>query len=395
MISTEYTFSKVFKIIIVSISAVPVLLLSNLLINTVNVALQANYEQSRQWGIAGILLIVLACLVLPVVQVLVSKFIVKEDRIQSRAVFYSRELLFSQIRGYRIGDHYIIIEPFSKNLKTLSIHRSFSGIGQLTDWLNNHYPNLDEEEKEEGYQRILNDQRYGREQADRKERFNSASGLSKLMNATGVIILVLGVILRIEKYVVAAAVAAPLVFIIVLRLDKGLIRITYSKRSPVPSIFFGLFAILIFLIVKMVHYKMLYRGLIWQRPELMISILLIALLILGNSTYRHLTRSRMLEILVFSLCSFCYGFCSTWIINCCFDTGERQHYTAEVLNKWMENGGRSKSYRLQLAGWKEMAGGQRIYVSRDEYDRINIADQMHIYVYHGKLSLPWYIITDH
>jgi hypothetical protein len=346
----------------------------------------------RNWLAVSFVFVVFLSVIFVLGSSLWSKLSIGEDSISFVSPFKRWEINLSEIRGYRIRDKFLLIEPLSKNQKRIDIRRSNTGTAELLTLLESKYEDLDLVEKEEGHKAILDNPRYGKSPELRKERLDDATAASKLINATGVLILLLSFISRIDKYMVALAIAAPFIFILVIRLYHGLISIGKSTNSAYPSIPFGLSAILVCLIAKCVHYKVLDHQNIWQ-PAFLVGTLVMAFLMLGNKNFSRSWQTRFMGILVIAICSYVYGFSTIVAVNCVYDHSTSRHYQTRVMDKWVRHS-RGSRYNFKLARWRNAGGEEIISVSRQMYERLNIDDPMHIYVHRGLLQIPWYEIYD-
>jgi hypothetical protein len=387
-----YTRSKTLKTIVLTLCGLIMLGMGYFL--TMMLLREGNHHSSafNRWFGASFLLLIFVFVIFILLEAWIGTLFIGQEGVSFVGIFKKWEMSFSEIRGYRIGDKFILIEPIAKEKKKISIRISLPGTAQLITLLESRYEDLDVLEKEEGYKAIMDNSRYGKSIEERKEKLEDATGISKLINATGVLILLLGFIPKTEKYLVVIAIAAPVVFLIVLRIYNGLIRIDWSKSSPYPSIPFGLAAVIICLIIKCLRYSILDYHAVWQ-PALFAGMVLVAVLMVGNRNFYHIDKARILGIVLITLCSFVYGICTTVTVNCLYDTSNSRYYRARVLDKWVSRG-RSTTYHFRISRWSDEVEEDNIRVSRAVFNRVNIEDPMNVYVYAGKLKIPWYVVTD-
>jgi hypothetical protein len=343
------------------------------------------------WLVVSFLLLIFLSIAFVIVAPLLSRLIIAEDSVSFDGPFKRWEINFSEIRGYRIRDKFLLIEPISKDKKRINIRLGQAGTSELIVLLESKFADLDLVEKEEEHQAILDDPRYGKSIGERREKLDDATGLSKLMNATGVLILLLSFIPKIEKYIVAVAIAAPLVFIIVVRSYNGLIRIAMSKNSAYPSIPFGLFAILVCLIARCLRYKVLNYQNVWM-PALLVGMIFITFLLVGSRDFSRFSKVRFVKILIITLCSYVYGFSTIVAVNCVYDSSNSRRYQTTVLDKWVRHG-KGTRYNLKIARWHQGGNEEVIGVSRLVFESVEIEDPMNVYVYEGILKIPWYVIS--
>ena len=387
-----YTSSKTSKSIVLILCSLGLLGLGYLLTMLLLHHTGSGHRAVDKWFAASFILLFILFITYIALESCIATLIVGDDSIRFVGAIKRWELKFSDIKGYRHKDKYLLIEPLSKDGKRIGLRLSQPGTIQLIDLLKSRFDDLDLREREEEHKNILDDLRYGKTIAERAEKLEDATGASKLINAIGVMILLLSFILKIEKYTVAVAIAAPIVFIIILRIYKGLIRIGTSKSSPYPSIPFGLAAVIICLIIKCFRYSIMDYHHVWQ-PALLVAMVLVVILMVANKSFSRISESRIMGIVLIMICSFLYGFCTVVCLNCVYDTSNSRYYQARVLDKWVSNG-RTKAYHFKISQWREGGDTENIQVSRQMFDRINIEDPMNVYLYEGRLKIPWYVITD-
>jgi len=387
-----YTSSKTSKSIVLILCSLGLLGLGYLLTMLLLHHTGSGHRAVDKWFAASFILLFILFITYIALESCIATLIVGDDSIRFVGAIKRWELKFSDIKGYRNRDKYLLIEPLSKDGKRIGLRLSQPGTIQLIDLLKSRFDDLDLREREEEHKNILDDLRYGKTIAERAEKLEDATGASKLINAIGVMILLLSFILKIEKYTVAVAIAAPIVFIIILRIYKGLIRIGTSKSSPYPSIPFGLAAVIICLIIKCFRYSIMDYHHVWQ-PALLVAMVLVVILMVANKSFSRISESRIMGIVLIMICSFLYGFCTVVCLNCVYDTSNSRYYQARVLDKWVSNG-RTKAYHFKISQWREGGDTENIQVSRQMFDRINIEDPMNVYLYEGRLKIPWYVITD-
>lgn len=347
----------------------------------------------KDWFLLVLSLVMLTGIVYLVAGILKGKFVIDHEKVYLVSATKVRALYFSEIKGYRLDDKYVHIEPFSTEKKKLNITRYYKGIDEIIAWLKDNYSDLDLVEKEEKQQQILNDTTYGQTPEERERKFKSAKTVSKVINGIGIAIALCVIIgSEFEKYVIAVAIAAPVIFILVLRSYKGLIRIEQKKNSPYPSVIWGLLSVVISLFIVAVGHHILSHDGVWQ-PSILAALAIFALLSLGNKEFRMNTVLGFLGLIVTAGIAFGYTYSSYVAVNCIYDDTEPQQYQAQVLDRRISRG-KSTSYYLTLSAWGKQESNE-ISVSRATYESVNPSGQVYIYQYNGKLGLPWFVIATH
>lgn len=360
------------------------------------IALPGIFQNSmgKDWFLVGIAIFLLVLMIYFINEAIKGKFVIEHDRVYLVSSTATKELYFSEIKGYRVDDKYIYIEPISADKKKIKITKSFKAAAKIIVWLNQNYKDLDLAEKEEKVQAILNDVEYGFTTEEREQRFKSARTISIVINVTG-IILALCVIIgsAYEKYLVALTVAAPVIFILILRSYKGLIKIEQKKSSPYPTILWGILAVIFALFMCGVQGSDILSYSNAWKPSILIGLSLLALLTIGNIEFRRMNLPATLGKLAMAVVMFGYGLSTILAINRVYDNSQPGQYQAEVLNKHI-NRGKSTSYHFLLSAWGPQNTSDDITVSSALYDRVEVTQHVNVYLYKGKLQIPWFIVTD-
>lgn len=341
----------------------------------------------------GVILIpLLLFLMYTLLETVNAKLEIAEDRIWFSGLFTTRELHFREIRGFRVDRHNIYIEPISKDKKRLKVPLQLGKVDKLLDWLKNSYKDLDALEKEEEYQNILNREEYGRTIEERKYKLGKANELVITLNILGVFLAVLIIPVKIEKVTVLLAMVAPVIFIIILRIYNGLIRLVVSNNSPYPSVFYAFAAVIFALILKSLKYRILDPNDVWQ-TAIIVGVLMIALLMVGNKEFSRINATSLIAIVIVTIAAFIYGYGSVVLVNCMYDHSEGQQYQTAVVGKRITRG-RSTGYHIVLSPWGKQHEEKDILISYAMYNQLDIDDTINVYEYAGRMNIPWYSVPD-
>lgn len=389
-----FSLSKGWKYFILLFCGLVILGLAYLLFFILFPDVIKNPAAGKDWFLVVLTIIFLLLIIYCINEAIQGKFVVEHDRIYLVSSTSTRELYFSEIKGYRVDDKYLYIEPVPANKKRIKISKYFTGIDEITAWLNQNYKDLDLEEKEEKLQAILTDVEYGFSTEEREKRFKSAKTVSLIINITGIVLAACVIIgSAYEKYLVALTIAAPVISVLILRSYKGLIRIEQKKSSPYPSILWGILAVIFALFMRAVSgSEILSYSNAWK-PSILIGLLLFALLTLGNIEFRRMNFLGMIGKIAMAGIMFGYGLCAILAVNCVYDNSEPHQYQAEVLNKSITRG-KSTSYNFTISTWGPQKTYDDITVSSALYERIEVAQHVNVYLYKGKLQIPWFVVTD-
>lgn len=346
------------------------------------------------WLLPGLALICILFMSYAMIESINGKFVIENNRIYLVNSFGSRELLHSEIKGYRLDDKYIYIEPVSKDKKRILVSTYFSNTGEIVGWLNNKFPDLDQQEEKLQRKQILTDDNYGITRKDRVANLKRAKKMAKIVNIIGVVIAAAVIFLPEEAYIfVVAAIVAPLVFILIFRRYKGLIKLDQQKNSPYPSISFGVYGPIMVLMLKSLQaYNILnYEG-IWI-PAILIALFFFALIVIGTPEFKSRDPEKLWGMGVILALAFAYGFSVVVTLNCEYDSSTPNQYDAAVLEKSI-SGGKSKSYNLKLSPWGPRSASEEVAVSSALYDRLDTKKHVNVYHYQGRFGIPWFFVSD-
>lgn len=84
-----------------------------------------------------------------------------------------------------------------------------------------------------------------------------------------------------------------------------------------------------------------------------------------------------------------YSTAVTFGMNCVFDTSRPSVYNSKVTDKRIYSN-KGKSYNVVLESWKDGMEDQKISISSEEYNSIEIGKHTDVIVYEGFLNIPWF-----
>jgi len=125
-------------------------------------------------------------LILGLIYTVKGKFVIDTDRIYILNIFNKRSLLFSEIKGFRIGDKAIIIESAVKDKKHITISTYYGESDEILDWLHTHYDDLDVVNIIAEEKNILTDHEFGRNAQEREHRLQQARRSTNLLNSIAI-----------------------------------------------------------------------------------------------------------------------------------------------------------------------------------------------------------------
>ena len=158
------------------------------------------------------------------------------------SIWGARDLERSNIKGYRVGEKAIIIEPVQDGYKKIIIRDYFSlaDSKQLVASLGSYYKDLNKEEFEESKEEILHDSTFGATEDDRESALKSRRQYAMVFSFGGIGLFFFNTIVRQGSVILSAVeLIYPLFGIALLAYGKGLVRLFAKKNSAYPSLFIG------------------------------------------------------------------------------------------------------------------------------------------------------------
>ncbi|MFD1604337.1 PIG-Y family protein [Flavobacterium artemisiae] len=350
-------------------------------------------KEAYYYFLAPLSILMIVVFVIGIIETAKGKFIIDTHKIVSIGAFSKKELLFDEIKGYRITDKFIFIEAKNKDQKTIKIASQTTNLNDIKDWLKNQYVDLDRQDKKNEKKEILNNPKFGWSKEEREETLKRASKTVKIFNWAGGIAAVLGFFYpNPYSLVVTICIVFPIIGLILFKYYKGLIQIDSRENSSYPSIFAGLFfpAIAVF-IRSMFDFNIFNYSNIWM-PMTVLGLVFTALFIIGNSEFKFNKAKDFLSILFLIALMAAYSYGTIVFVNCNFDTSKNLHYKSSVLSKRISTG-KSKTYYIELAPWGKQKNPDEVSVSEEEYNTYNEKDAVHVYFMKGKFEIPWYEIS--
>jgi hypothetical protein len=338
-----------------------------------------------------ILLLLFAALI--VTSQIKRKIIVSTDLIVKVSIWGRKDLPTSNVKGIRVGEKVIYIEPDSPSYPKITIN-NFSDLGSsddLKNWLTENFKDLDALDLKQTEDQILHDTSLGFTEQEREETLKKAQLTARIYNIAGGVIGAASFF--IDHYlIVVALLLYPVAGVVILRLNNGLIKfLSNKKRSPYPSIFIGFYFCALMLLIKgIIPYDIFQYDHIWPIAFCTGIVITALLYFTGLNKTAEAVKGQVVFMLVMGML---YGFGSTLEINCAFDKSKVQVFSAQVLDHRITRG-KSDSYYLTLSPWGPRPDAEEVSVGRWLYNDVSIGQTVKIKFKTGLLNIPWYTVTD-
>ncbi len=341
--------------------------------------------------------VVLGCIVafgFAIWEAVKGKLVIEEDRLYVVSIFHTRQLLFTEVKGYRANAKYIIVEPENAGLKKLKISRQFGKADEITQWLKLHFVNLDRYERTDETEHILNNETYGSNRVKRKQTLEQAQKTAIVLNWTGS--LIGGWILFLngpDQYIIIAAMSFPLLCIIAIKYFKGLIRVDEKEQSAYPVIFWALFSVSAGICLRsMKDYSIFSYANVWL-PALLLTAFYLAIIIYRNTEFNFPKIKKYTTLFGLAVILFGSSYGTVISLNCMNETEKPETFSVPVINKRISSG-KSTSYYIELPPWGPQKEKDEISVSKKIYEQLNNNDTVTIRLFKGRLNIPWFVISN-
>lgn len=345
------------------------------------------------WFIAPFVLGCIVAFSFSIWEAIKGKLVIEEGRLYVVSIFHTRQLLFTEVKGYRVNAKYIIVEPKHAGLKQLKISRHFGKSDEIIYWLKFHFVNLTSHENTDETADILNNEVYGRNITERKLKLELAQKTAIVLNWTGS--LIGGWILFLngpDQYVIIAAMVFPLLCIIAIKYFKGLIRVDEKEQSAYPVIFWALFSASAGICLRsMRDYSIFSYTKIWL-PALLLTALYLIMIIYRNTEFNFSKIKKYTTLFGLAIILFGSSYGTIISLNCMNDTKEPEVFSTPVLHKRISSG-KSTSYYIELPPWGPQKERAEISVSKKLYQQLNDTDTVTIRLFEGRFNIPWFVIA--
>lgn len=321
------------------------------------------------------------------------KIVITASEIQVYGQFSNRTLPFNEIKGYRLLEKHIIIEPKTQGGKKIKIGSYITNHNGFVQWVMGNFADADQLDINDENTAILNNSNFGNSVKERAKKLANAFTVAKVLNWSGWGILIWTIFLP-KPFLppLLAAALLPIITIAVVWYFKGLLKVNESNGSAHPSVLQAVIASSVTLIVKALFAFTIYdHSKIWI-PAILIALVIFTLL-LSCSNQLRFTQARE-KILAITLSIFLsgYGYAVVVMSNCYFDKSQSKTFRVNVTGKRAATG-ETTTYYLNLGPWGPRTAVEEEWVRKDLYDQINVKDSVTIYFHEGLFRIPWIEIT--
>lgn len=346
----------------------------------------------------GVLIMVIICLAFfllgayLVVAMLKSKIVLAADAIELHEPFNTKQLLRSQIAGWRvIPTQYVSTleftprDPHSKKIKfALTIKPDLA----FDSWLST-LSNLDAQDLAQSRAELDANQELGLTHEQRTERLAAAANYAKHLTwLTWAASAWAWFYPQPYTAAILVLVALPLAAIFLGTRTKGVYQFDGRRNDARPSLAVP---------VMMPGFILALRALTdlsflnWQQflaPILFLTIALTAAIASADPT---MTKRRAPLVAMF-FCFLFYGSGVSALADALLDHSEPRVYQTQILRKHISTG-RHTTWYLDLAPWGPQAQPSQVGVHRSFYSSVRLGQTICVHYHPGALKIPWYLVA--
>jgi len=321
------------------------------------------------------------------------KVVLSDDQISYTNIWGSKEIPVKEVKGYRVSDKAIYIEPVDAGYSKLSIkdYASINNQAQLIEWLRGKFTDLNKADYEASKQQILKDTSLGYTQEAREQKLKSAKTIAKTYIIISVATFFIPIFIHtFNNYFALVMLAYPLIGIVIIVYGKGLIRLFAPKNSAYASITIGLFFPAFALVIRsfnndeILNYDKLYL------PVALVGLVMLVLLYIF--AIKNITDKVAGQWVSAVLIAAAYGLGSILQVNSGFDKSIAQVYPVTVIDHYVTHG-KSTSYNITIDEWRPNHSSENIAVSESFYNNAPVGSKVNVNLKHGALDIPWYYVS--
>ena len=353
-----------------------------------------DFSPNGTWILIPISIFIITKTILGLPEIYKRHLIISNDRIKSVSSSSTKELKIEEIKGYKITERSIVIEPNISHKQKIEISGDLGDYDEILAWCSRNLVDLYAQSSSEEEKEILNDKNIGFSRADREEKLSNAKSISKSINFAAWILSFWCLFYpKPYQYSILFTMMVPIVALLVIKTSSGLIRVEEKKGTAYPSVAHALtmpsMALLLRAILDFDIFE--YRNVLVY--SLLITLVFLAILFFNQKEISIKENKELFTFLGISASLFAYSFGSVIHYNCCYDESNSQNYTAVVLDKEI-SGDKTKMRYLELSAWGPQKETKKVSVGKNLYNRTEIGNQVTIKFRKGSLDIPWFEVSD-
>jgi hypothetical protein len=321
-----------------------------------------------------------------------SKLIITDDFITLEGAFRTRSLHFEDIKGYRNTDKTIILFPETRDKKKIEITTYFGRYYWIEQWITSYFVDLDLDDKADEEEQILQNEEFGATVEIREARFVLAKKTARVFNIIGTLSFAWTTFLPTPYAAsVVLAMILPVIGMIVIYLFRGLIKLNEKNNSPYPTLAYGILLPVIGICLRAVlDFDLITDENIWVTSA-SAGVCLVMLLYYGSKELGFRKGEEIFMTIFSAVMFFWFSYSSYVITNCQFDLSQPKIFKSTVIEKSTSTGSMT-TYYLILKPWGPKKDNDRVSVTKELYNAIQMNEQVNVFLKKGLLDTKWFYI---
>lgn len=330
--------------------------------------------------------------VLVIINQLLSKIIISAERITRVTVFGKRVIDTSNVKGYRIKQKTIFIEPSNTSDHSILVNNydDFNDIGDMIKWVKENFTDLDAADLQHEKDKITENAELGLTKEQREQNLSRTKRIAIAYNIIGVAFTFITIPFN-NKITTLLLLLYPLLGTAVILTSSGLTKfVSSSKRSVYSFIMLG-FTLPAFtlLISALFTYEIDEYQHVWLPFFAVASLIFTLVYKIGINKALPLKG----QLVIIAIASLIYSYGSIIQVNCKLDRSDPRLIHTSVDNKWIEYN-KGRHYHLKLKSWDSNPKPKDIEVSVSTFQRYAVSNNINVYLKRGFLEIPWYYLPD-
>lgn len=332
-------------------------------------------------------------MILGLIDTIKNKLIIEKESITSIGVFKTKKINIKSVKGFKVDKNYLYFFPENKRDKKIKVSTFVGRFGELLEWSEQQFNNLDLDEFINEENEILENNEFGRTQEEREDRLAKAKKTTKAINTISwIVALSTWFYPHFYQTQIVLCAILPIVGLIIYKISKGLIRLDEKPNSPYPNIHSTLIVPSLTLLIRaLVDFTVFDYSNLWLPILTIVAVFGILILMDSNIQYdlkKGLTYLTILGTLII-IGAYAYGLLIT--TNVTFDESEPIVYNVKILDKRISSG-KSTTYYLELEKWGPQNNIDEVSVTKDIYNSKEIGDKAVVYFNNGLYKIPYYFV---
>lgn len=322
-----------------------------------------------------------------------KKVIISTDRVVATNILQTKELAIADIKGCRVGTKTIVVEPASPSGSKITINNysDFVDSANLKKWFQENFKDLDATDLAEEQDQLLNDSRLGATKEEREAKITQSKWIGWSYMAIGIFTGLMCIPFDRKPAIIIFLIVYPLIGILIMALNKGLIKFISSTRRSVYS--FTALGLFTPAFVLCLTGSLGYDIYDFHNAFLPAIVICLATTVLTYITGFNKDMPAVGQAIGMLLISAVYGFGCVVQVNCLFDKSSPNAVRTSVYDKH-KNYNKREHYYLTLNPFSPGQDQKETEVSEGTYDKYNVGDNIEVELKKGVLNIPWYYLPD-